>query len=160
MTPGETRVSFRLTLPAEDFGTFTDIPVQILDADGSALVSEGMGYRHLEVDFAPPAGAKPDAKYTLKVWAATADPDDKDPSWKLRVQEIHHYAEPVVLAVKQGKGRSVALYPDHPAQVSLEAASVPPALPDGGSWLARVVLKDSEREGLALPLELKLRAGE
>ncbi len=160
VAPGEARVTFRLTLSAYDFGKFTDIPVQILDADGNALVSEGMGYRHLDVDFTPPSGAKPEAKYTLKVWAATADPDDKDPSWNLRVQEIHHYAEPVVLAVKQGKGRSVALYPDHPAKVSLEAASVPPALPDGGCWLARVVLKDAEREGLVLPLEVKLGAAE
>ncbi|MFZ5983633.1 MAG: S8 family serine peptidase [Acidobacteriota bacterium] len=160
VAPGEARVTFRLTLSAEDFGKFTDIPVQILDADGNALVSEGMGYRHLEVDFSPPSGAKPDAKYTLKVWAATADPEDEDPSWKLRVQEIHHYAAPVALSVKQGKSPAVALYPDHPAKVSLEAASVPPALPEGGSWLARVVLRDAEREGLALSLELKLGAGE
>jgi hypothetical protein len=160
LAPGESRVVFRLTLSAEDFGKFTDIPVQILDADGAALVSEGMGYRHLEVEFAPPQGAKPDAKYTLKVWAATADPEDEDPSWKLNVEEIHVYAEPVALAVKQGKAKAVVLYPDHPATISLEAASVPPALPDGGAWLARVTLRDAERESLVLPLELKLGAGE
>ena len=34
--------------------------------------------------------------------------------------------------------------------------AVPPALPEGASWLAEVQLKDGEKEGLVLPLKLEL----
>jgi hypothetical protein len=90
------------------------------------------------------------------VAGATADPDDDGPSWSLRVVEIHHFADPVALAVKQGKARGVTLYPDHAARLSLEAASVPPALPDGAAWMAEVTFKSGDKATMVLPLELML----
>lgn len=155
---GEAGVTFDLSLSPEDYNQFTDIAVQVLDADSKSLVSEGMGYRKGSYDFDPPKGAKPDSKYTLKVSAATADPDDESPSWTLHIRELHRYAEPVPLTVKAGK-ENLVLYPEHPQDLALQLKTVPPALPDGAAWLARVTFKDAEREGLALPLDIKLEPG-
>jgi hypothetical protein len=155
---GEEGVTFDLSLSPRDFNLFTDMAVQVLDAEGKALVSEGMSYRKGSYDFDPPKGAKPDAKYTLKISAATADPEDDSPSWTLHIRELHRYADPVPLAVKAGK-ESLVLYPEHPQDLSLQLKAVPPALPDGAAWLARVTFKDAETEGLVLPLELKLEPG-
>ena len=156
VAPGESGVTFRLSISPEDFGKFTDIAVQIKDADGKALASDGLSYRKTSVDFTPPASAKAGARYTLSVAGATADPDDDGPSWSLRVVEIHRFADPVALAVKQGKARGVTLYPDHAARLSLEAASVPPALPDGAAWMAEVTFKSGDKATMVLPLELML----
>ena len=158
VAPGEAGVTFDLSLSPEDYNQFTDMAVQILDADSKSLVSEGMGNRKGSYDFDPPKGAKPDAKYTLKLSAATADPDDDSPSWTLHIRELHRYAEPVPMTVKAGK-ENLVLYPEHPQDLTLQLKSVPPALPDGAAWLARVTFKDAEREGLVLPIELKLEPG-
>jgi subtilisin family serine protease len=158
VAPGEAGVTFDLSLSAEDYNKFTDIAVQIDDAEGKALVSTGLTYRKGTTDFEPPAGAKPDAKYTLKVSAATADPDMSSPDWTLHVRELHRYAEPVAISVKQGKESKIDLYPNLAEEVSLQLKQVPPALPDGAYWLARITLKSSERENLQLPLELRLEA--
>ncbi len=155
---GEAGVTFDLSLSPEDYNQFTDIAVQVLDADSKSLVSEGMGYRKGSYDFDPPKGAKPDSKYTLKVSAATADPENDSPSWTLHIRELHRYAEPVPLTIKAGK-ENIVLYPEHPQDLTLQLKAVPPALPDGAAWLARVTFKDAEREGLVLPLEVKLEPG-
>ncbi len=155
---GEAGVTFDLSLSPEDYDQFTDIAVQVLDADSKSLVSEGMGYRKGSYEFDPPKGAKPDAKYTLKISAATADPEDDSPSWTLHIRELHRYADPVPLTVKAGK-EGLVLYPEHPQDLTLQLKAVPPALPDGAAWLARVTFKDAETEGLVLPLELKLEPG-
>ncbi len=159
VAPGEAGVTFRLSLSPEDFDKFTDIAVQVLDKEDKALVSTGLNYRKGTVEFDPPAGAKPDATYTLRVAAATADPDTSAPEWALHVRELHSYAQPVALSVKQGKEARIVLYPELAERVSLELARVPPALPDGAYWLAEVVFKDSERESVQLPLELHLESG-
>jgi len=159
IAPGEAGVTFDLSLSPEDFNKFTDIAVQIVDADGKALVSEGMSYRKGTFELDAPKDAKADAKYTLRVSAATADPDDDSPDWTLHVREIHRYAEPVPVAVKEGKDARLVLYPDHPQDLTLQLKSVPPALPEGAAWLAKITLKDSEHEALQLPLELKLEPG-
>jgi len=155
---GEAGVTFDLSLSPEDYNQFTDIAVQVLDADSKSLVSEGMGYRKGSYEFDPPKGAKPDAKYTFKISAATADPEDDSPSWTLHIRELHRYADPVPLTVKAGKENFV-LYPEHPQDLTLQLKAVPPALPDGAAWLARVTVKDAETAGLQLPLELKLEPG-
>jgi len=157
--PGESGVTFQVALPAEDFGKFTDVAVQVLDKDGTALVSTGLNYRKGTVEFRPPTGAKPDAAYTLRIAAATADPDVSAPQWTLHVRELHLYAQPVALSVRQGKDTRLVLYPELAERVSLELDRVPPALPDGAYWLANVVLRDAERSDVELPLELHLVSG-
>lgn len=153
LAPGEASAEFRLSLSPEDYGKFTDIAVEILDADGNAVASDGFSYRFAEIALRKASQAG--AKYTLKVRAATADPED-DPSWSLRVEELHRFAEAVPLTVTQGKEKALVLYPGHRAALTLEAASVPPALPDGGLYLAEVTVQDGEREALRLPLQIRL----
>jgi hypothetical protein len=72
------------------------------------------------------------------------------------VEELHRFAEPVTLNVTQGKEKNLVLYPDRRTALTLEAASVPPALPDGALYLATVTVQDAEREALRLPLEIRL----
>jgi subtilisin family serine protease len=159
VAPGEAGVTFELSVSAEDFNLFTDTAVQVLDSDGKALSSEGLTYRKATLEFDPPGGAKPDATYTLKVTAATADPGVEPPSWTLHLGEVHRYADPVAIAVTSGKEGKLALYPNHEVTLTLQLKAVPPALPAGAAWLAEVTLKDSERETLQLPLELRLEPG-
>jgi subtilisin family serine protease len=160
LAPGESGVAFGLEMSPEDFGLFTDIAARVLDSEGKALESDGMSFRRLSLEFEPPAGSKPGAAYTLAVDAATADPDEGSPKWTLKVRELHRYAEPVPLVVKQGKQERVVLYPDHEATLTLQLKGVPPALPEKAAWLAEVTLKDAERENLRIPLEVKLEARE
>lgn len=156
LAPGESGVTFELSVSPEDFELFTDTAIQVLDASGKALASEGLTYRRATLEFEPPKGAKPDARYTLKVTGATADPDVESPSWTLHVREVHRYAEPVAISVKQDKQAQLVLYPNHGQALALQLKAVPPALPDGAAWLAEVKIKDAEREALQLPLEIKL----
>jgi tripeptidyl-peptidase-2 len=156
VAPGEAGVTFDISISPEDFNKFTDIPVQILDADGKAVESTGLSFRKGSISL---DAAKPNGKYTLKIIGATADPDDDSPSWTLHVRELHRYVEPVPVAVKQGKESKIVLYPGHEQTLSLQLGAVPPALPDGAFWLAKITLKDAEREGLQLPMEIKLEGG-
>ena len=161
LAPGESGATFGLEMSPEDFGLFTDIAVRVLDPEGKALESDGMSFRRLSLEFEPPAGAKPGTTYTLAVDAATADPDEGSPKWPLKVRELHRYAEPVPLAVKQGKQERVVLYPDREARLTLQLKEVPPALPEKAAWQAEVTLKDAERDTLRIPLEILLEtAGE
>ena len=159
VAPGESGVTFDLSMSPEDYNTFTDIPVQILDAGGKALLSEGMSYRKGSYEFEPPKGAKADAKYTLKVSGATADPENDAPAWTLHVKEIHAYAQPVPLTVKDGKEDRIVLYPEHSQDLALTLKGVPPALPEGAAWLAEAALSDAETPGLTLPIEIQLAPG-
>jgi hypothetical protein len=117
-----------------------------------------MNYRKLTLDFSPPDGASPEATYTLKVLAATADPAVASPSWTLHLRELHRWAKPIALTVREGKEKAVVLYPDHTAKLALRLAQAPPALPEGASWLADVTLQDAEDATFQLPLELRLEA--
>jgi tripeptidyl-peptidase-2 len=156
VAPGESGVAFRLALSPADFDLFTDIAVQVLDKDGKALVSTGLIYRKGTVEFEPPADAEPGASYTLQVAAATADPDVSHPDWTMHLRELHTYEQPIAVSMTQGKEKRIVLYPELADSVNLRLARVPPALPAGGYWLARLALEDSERGGVRLPLDLHL----
>ncbi len=155
LAPGESGVTFRLSMSPEDYGLFTDVAVQVLDGEGTALASDGMTYRSLVTRFGPRQGAKSGQDYTLKVTAATADPG-ANPAWTLHVDEIHEYANPIPVTVTLGGGRRIVLYPDHEGTLDLSLDAVPPALPEGAYWLADLSLSDSTNEALKLPLELWL----
>jgi len=154
---GESEVEFRFALPAEDFNLFTDLAIQVLDRSGAALVQDGLSYRKGTVTFEPPEGTSPDDVFTLKLVAATADPDTSKPEWTLEVEEIHRYASPLPVRVEQeGAGSGVVLYPDHPAELELYLDAPPPAAADGGHWILEAEIRDSRRENLRIPLELRL----
>ncbi|MGA9751422.1 MAG: S8 family serine peptidase [Acidobacteriota bacterium] len=153
LAPGEKQVDFRLAMSPRDFGLFTDVSVLLLDGEGKAVASTGMTYRWADLSYAP---SKPGAEYTLKVTAATADPEAHDPSWTLDVEEVHLYAQPIGLSLEPNEGGRVVLYPDHEAMLRILLDTVPPALPEGAQWMGQLRLKDGSREGLELPLQLRL----
>jgi len=153
VAPGESGVHFRLSMPPEDWNLFTDVAVMILDSEGKAVVSTGMGYRFITLDLDAP---KPGASYKLKVIGATADPDST-PSWKLRLKEAHLYAKKIPVSVLSKEKGSFVLYPNHPTSLTLKVNGVPPAIPDDATWLVEVKLKDTRRPEFSFPLEFKLK---
>jgi len=154
---GEASVEWRFSLSAEDFNLFTDMAVLVLDRTGKALVQTGLSYRKKTVTFSPPEGSAASDTYTLKIIAATADPDVSRPDWTLRVEEIHHLAEPMHGAVSQsGVDDGVALIPDHPTPLTLTFDRQPPAVPAGAGWLLDLLIEDETRRHLKLPVEVVL----
>ncbi len=154
VAPGESSVHFRLEMSQQDWNLFTDVAVQILDAGGKAIASNGMEHRFVSIGMTPPNGGNTKDIYTLKVMGATADPDDSSPSWTLEVKEVHKYSNP--LAIEIGKKGAVTLYPDHPDTLSFKVKGVPPALSGGASWLGNISFKSDRRPALVLPLEVEL----
>jgi hypothetical protein len=132
--------------------------IMILDKSGKALVQDGLAYRKGVVEFDPPEGTTPDDLFTLKLIAATADPDVSRPKWTLRVEEIHRYASPIPVEVSMEDGSSdIVLYPDHPAELELDLGSAPPAVAAGGFWLLDLEIQDARRKDIRIPLEIKLK---
>ncbi len=155
---GESSVEFRFSLSGEDFNLFTDMAVMILNSSGGALVQDGLAYRKGVVEFEPPEGTTSDDVFTLKLIAATADPDVSRPKWTLRIEEIHRYTSPIPVDVTMENGSSkVVLYPDHPAELELDLGSAPPAVATGGYWLLEGEIQDARQRDLRIPLEIKLK---
>jgi subtilisin family serine protease len=155
--PGESSVQFVFILSPEDYGLFTDIAVQVTDKEGVSLVQDGLTNRTASIEFEPPKGAEPSAKYTLKVLAAAADPD-ANPRWALTVTETHLYSEPVKAKVTQGKSSGITLYPDRESDLAVTLESLPPALPPGTAWVLEGEIKDARNETLRLPFRVRLAA--
>lgn len=138
------RVDVGIEMSAEDFGKCTDIPVRILDGEGAAVVSDGMGYRLLETSA---AGLAP-GKYELMIEGGFAEPGGG--SFDVKLERTYRYAEPVALEISGGE----TLYPDRAASVSFELASTPPALPDGAAWVIELTLTPA-KGGTPVLLELE-----
>ena len=156
LAPGEDAVELYLEMPQDEWGLFTDLAVQVLGPDGTALVSSAFGTSKVDVEFAPPDDADPDTEYTLQLLAAPADPD-ASPAWTLTVREVHLYSEPVPAEVLQDGETDLTLFPYRPAELDLELGRTPPQPPDGWRWLVELDLEpdDPRRPSLALDLEAR-----
>lgn len=156
IAPGDEYVAYKLEMSASDFGKFTDIAVEVLDENGKSLYADGMSQRLLTLAAGAEEGLQPGNKYTLRVLAATADPDD-EPNWNLTVKEYHLYKEKI--AADPGKNGSVELYPDREKEVSLSFESAPPAIPESASYLLSVTLEEKKDKGFVhtvkMPLQVK-----
>jgi len=153
--PHESAIDLYLEMPAGDWNLFTDVAVQVLDGTGKAVLSDGFGYRKLHLHVNRPE--QEDAKLTLKIMAATADPDCGSPGWHLRVHEIRRYAKPIPVTVRPSDGKRSILYPDHDAMLELELGATPPAPSSGAAWLLELQLKPEEEDLPAIELELEGR---
>ncbi len=155
IAPGDEYVAFKLEMSASDFGKFTDTAVEILDENGKSLYADGMSQRLLTLAAGEEEGLQPGNNYTLRVLAATADPDD-EPDWNLAVKEYHLFKEKI--AADAGKNGSVELYPDREKEVSLSFESAPPAIPESASYLLSVTLKEKKDKGFVHTAKMPLPA--
>lgn len=155
IAPGDEYVAYKLEMSASDFGKFTDIAVEVLDENGKSLYADGMSQRLLTLFAGAEEGLQPGNKYTLRVLAATADPDDET-SWNLTVKEYHLYKEKI--AADPGKNGSVELYPDKEKEVSLSFDSAPPAVPESSSYLLSVTLEEKKDKGFVHTVKMPLQA--
>jgi len=138
--PEETSLELRFEMSAEDWTKFTDVALRIVDGDGHAVVQSGFNARRLEVNFDRPSQGSPEDVFVCEVLAATADPDAKNSSWKLEVDEIRKYHTPIAVSLHQQSQAELVFLPDLPAQLDLSFEHTPPALPDGAAWRVEVTL--------------------
>ena len=107
--------------------------------------------------FTASGSSGPSDVYTLKIIAATADPDVSKPKWTPRIEEIHRLASPLAARFEQdGEEGAVVLYPDHPSLLEISFDGAPPAAGPEGGWLLEGRFKDARREHLRLPFEILL----
>jgi len=154
--PEESSMDLYLEMPASDWRLFTDVAVQVLDGSGKAVLSDGFGYRKLHLHLDRPHGKN--AKLTLKIIAATADPSVSSPSWHLSIDQIRRFSETIPISVEASGGHGLTLYPDHETDLQLKMERTPPAPPSGATWLIRLRLDPAETEQPALDIEVLGRA--
>jgi subtilisin family serine protease len=151
--PDIARVGLDLSMSAESWNQFTDVAVRLLDSDGAAVLSSGMGYRVLSARFVKPDGAPDTARYTLDVSGGLADPGAGGKSFDLDVERTYRYTEPIPVEVAgPGDGAAIAFYPDRPVSLKLDCARTPPALPDGARWVLELTFEDVARPDVTFTL--------
>ncbi|MEZ4264809.1 MAG: S8 family serine peptidase [Myxococcota bacterium] len=130
VAPGMRGVRLRLSMSAEDYARFTDVAVDVLDSEGTALAQSGFGSRFTELDFEAAPG-----DYTLRIVGATVDrlaDLPKGLSFSVQVAELQRLAAPTALEVSgPGGNQPLTFYPGVSTSVTLTAAGPLAALPSG-----------------------------
>jgi len=117
-------VVFELEMAPEAYGRFTDVALNILDAQGAAVAQSGFSEARATVELPRGRGS-----YTLQLQGGLAR-SGGDPI-EVRVTERYLYGEPISLDVTFDGSSTFALYPGVEADLSVEAARVPPQAPAG-----------------------------
>jgi len=134
------RASFLITMDEPTANLFTDCAVNILDADGKAVVAEGMNGLTGEVSISLPDGREK-ASYTLQVVGGfTLKVDSRD--WSFTVEQKADFASPVTGKVARKGGGPLRLYCGVPTELEVSFAGDWPAPPEGMAPYGRVVFTD------------------
>ena len=147
---GSTRMTLEFEVSARDHARFTDLAIDILDAQGKAIQREVLGYRFLHTDFPVSPGT-----YTVRVSGA-ASGDTADLQWALRVVERHHRSNAIELEVKSPHGTEIVLYPNVRTELSFSAKQAFVELPDDFVHAATLRMTEGStgRLWLSMPLTL------
>jgi hypothetical protein len=152
--PDVEALELHVSMSQASWSRFTDVAVRILDEEGEAVLSDAMTWARLSARLDSPSPGE-SARLTLEVVGAVADPDDTEESTTLTIERTYRYAEPVAVAVRadeedeerdgdDGDGKEpMALFPDRPADLTLECERTPPALPAGGAWIVELALEEA-----------------
>ena len=148
---GGARLTLRVT--AEDYNLFTDIAVNVLDADGKVVTRTGFGSREVVVDFDGPPG-----DYTLEIiGAVAAAADAEDVGWSVELEELHRHESAIPLTVEGPDSEHVVFYPGVPVDLELHSAAPPPEPPDGFLHAARLSWRDDLARGAPpIPFDVRL----
>ncbi len=155
------RVDFRLEMDEKTVNLFTDAAVNILDADGRAIVTDGFNGPVVKVGTRLPAGVD-DATYTLQVVGGFALKEDSD-AWGFDLEERRRWADPVAGEVEHGGGGELRLYAGVPVPLTVRFDESWPTPPEGDSVFGAVRFLDRDlpdrvpgEEGGVLVLEVPI----
>lgn len=135
--PGARGVDVELSVTPELWNRFTDIAVNLLDANGHAVEQTAFGERLARLSFEGGPGS-----YTLEVVGGLTTREDKR-DWKLGMIERHRLAAPIAMRVSSPAGTPLTLYPGVRTELSLSGAA-PTQVPDGFHHRATIVLTDRD----------------
>jgi hypothetical protein len=146
------RVSFEMTMDKETFNRYTDIAVNIKDADGKVLRVGGFSQRSTSIEFSPQSAGK----YELEIIAALTYPKKKKDEWFIRLEETFTTEESIDISVKKNGSETITLYPSVPAKLEFECASSPRLTPDGYLMHGELVFKDRISAATAATLPIAI----
>jgi subtilisin family serine protease len=130
-------VLFELEMSPEAYGRFTDVALDILDAQGASVAQSGFSEARATIGLPRGRGS-----YTLRLKGGLARAGGD--SIEVRLTERYLYADPIPLELTSGGAPVFALYPGVEADLSVAAASVPPQAPDGFAQTGTVRLVPSK----------------
>ncbi len=165
LTAATPRAEFRLELDEKTGNLFTDCAVNILDADGKAVLQTSFDGLTAEVEASLPAGVS-EASFTLQVVGAFALAEDTA-DWGFQVEETYLFAAPSRAEVKRKGGGALRLYCGVPTEIELKFPGTWPAAPDKMGYAGKVRFLDQDLadklpgdKAGRLVLEVPIRVGE
>jgi tripeptidyl-peptidase II len=138
---GTVGATLAFELSAEDYNLFTDIAVNVIDANGGVVAQSGFGARLLDMNFSGGPGT-----YSVEVLGATALPDT-EPTWNITLRETQRLGTPSALDVTGPDGGSVTLYPGVTVELDTATSEPLPERPDGFDAMIEFVFEDRLHSG-------------
>jgi len=145
-------VDFVLRLSPRTYNRFTDVALQVLDANGKAVAksgfSNGLATIHLENN-----NGSASASYTLDIRGGFTD-DDGSP-WTVEVQETFRRRDAIPVSVNDGA--AITLYPQVRAHLDFSLQATPPRPPEGYVNVGQITFTNAATKDawLTIPIELK-----
>ena len=148
-TPEIQAIRVEVEFSEEDFAKFTDVPVNVFDANGTALIQDGMSYRTLEVELDNPDPSAESVNCNLEIMPAFTV--ESDVSATANVKVTYLYADPIAISVSGGD----TLYPGIAEKLRFELASTPPEAPSGTKTVGRINITNTGtgEEVITIPIE-------
>lgn len=148
--PGIRAVRIESEFSDLDFARFTDVAVNVFDANGSALAKEGMNYRQVSREVSNPDPSAESVKCTLEVRAAFTDEDD-DIKATAKTKITYLYKEPVEITVKDAG----TAYPGIARKVKFRLASAPPEAPKDTKMVGYIRITNAGNEDEVLKVRIE-----
>ncbi len=142
LTAATPRAEFRLELDEKTANLFTDCAVNILDADGKAVLQTSFDGLTAEVEASLPAGVT-EASYKLQVVGAFALAEDTA-DWGFAAEETYLFASPSRAEVKRAGGGALRLYCGVPTEIELKFPGTWPAAPEKMGYAGKVRFLDQD----------------
>jgi len=144
-------VDFELEMSREVYNLMTDVPVNIYDSTGKAVVVDGFNQRDLRIGL---HHASP-GTYTLRVDAGFAMAKD-EADWGFSLTENFLLAKKVRLEGKARDESRFRVYPEAQLPVEVSADGTPPMAPDGFVNGGALNLLDTVDGGIKLKIPVRL----
>lgn len=120
-------VQFDVNVSKDTWNSFTDVAVNILDADDLVVKSNSMSYRDLTIDF----WSSQSGDYALEIVAGFTYPGKQYDLWDVHLRETYFVTQPVALQVTQNGDSLIKLYPQLSSNLNFQFGDIPKIIPDG-----------------------------
>jgi subtilisin family serine protease len=142
LTTATPRAEFRLELDEKTANLFTDCAVNILDADGKAVVQAGFDGLSADIAASLPEGVA-EASFKLQVVGAFALAEDTA-DWGFAAEETYLFAAPSYAELKRAGGGALRLYCGVPTEIEIKFPGVWPAAPEKMGYAGKVRFLDQD----------------